>query len=388
MLSLEDRSFPEGRRLKAAIWDAVRGALEKWTGETLKPTSLYGIRVYKEGAILAPHVDRLPLVTSAIINVASDLDEDWPLEVYSHDGVAHNVSMKPGDMVMYESHTVVHGRPYPLKGRSFANIFVHFEPIDAQGRRKNEGSSESLRYPEPHHDANRLVAKTKLRAAQPGDGLKYYQHHDHDEGVTEGMGGREVADRAADAHSGRGAMGSRKWAKEQAGAAAKEKALDGDPSWGVEGAGDEAAAVREEADEAAALFATGSTSLHVAAARGDLVEVRKPHYPLAKLQPAISSCNRVCFNIHFALQVKRRLAEGSDVLGADSNNWHALHEAARGGHLEVVKELVKSGADLGATTLEGGSPLWWARETHGENHEVVAYLRSIGAPDIDAGHEL
>jgi prolyl 4-hydroxylase len=54
-------------------------------------------RVYKEGAVLAPHVDRLPLVTSAIINVASDLDEAWPLEVYSHDGVAHNVTMMPGE---------------------------------------------------------------------------------------------------------------------------------------------------------------------------------------------------------------------------------------------------------------------------------------------------
>ena len=36
------------------------------------------------------------------------------------------------------------------------------------------------------------------------------------------------------------------------------------------------------------------------------------------------------------LQVKRHLAEGSNVLEADANNWHALHEAARGGHLEVL----------------------------------------------------
>lgn len=41
-------------------------------------------RVYREGAILNPHVDRNPLVSSAIINVAQDPDmtEDWPLEVY------------------------------------------------------------------------------------------------------------------------------------------------------------------------------------------------------------------------------------------------------------------------------------------------------------------
>jgi hypothetical protein len=37
--------------------------------------------------------------------------------------------MEPGDMVLYESHSVIHGRPFPLKGRFFANIFIHFEPV-------------------------------------------------------------------------------------------------------------------------------------------------------------------------------------------------------------------------------------------------------------------
>jgi hypothetical protein len=32
-----------------------------------------------------------------------------------------------GDMVLYESHSVIHGRPFPLKGRYYANIFIHFE---------------------------------------------------------------------------------------------------------------------------------------------------------------------------------------------------------------------------------------------------------------------
>jgi prolyl 4-hydroxylase len=36
--------------------------------------------------------------------------------------------MLPGEMVLYESHSVIHGRPYPLKGRFMANIFIHFEP--------------------------------------------------------------------------------------------------------------------------------------------------------------------------------------------------------------------------------------------------------------------
>jgi prolyl 4-hydroxylase len=68
-------------------------------------------------------------VLSAIINVDQDLDEPWPLEVYGHDGKAVNVTMEPGDMVLYESHSIIHGRPFPLKGRFMANLFIHFEPI-------------------------------------------------------------------------------------------------------------------------------------------------------------------------------------------------------------------------------------------------------------------
>jgi prolyl 4-hydroxylase len=68
--------------------------------------SLYGIRIYTRGSILSPHVDRLPLVSSAIINVAADVEEPWPLEVIGHDGRAVNVTMEPGDMVLCELYSL------------------------------------------------------------------------------------------------------------------------------------------------------------------------------------------------------------------------------------------------------------------------------------------
>lgn len=97
--------------LQYAMFALAKPILEEWTGMELKPTSLYGIRVYQEGAILMPHVDRNPLIASAIINVAQDPDmtEDWPLEVYDRQGQAVNISMVPGDMVLYESGTLIHG---------------------------------------------------------------------------------------------------------------------------------------------------------------------------------------------------------------------------------------------------------------------------------------
>ena len=128
-----------GMELKNYIWNVARQKLETWINNgggadgfglsrsidrntnddnekmwTLSPTSIYGIRVYKEGSILAPHVDRLPLVTSAIINVDQDVDEDWPLEVIGHDGVAYNITMEPGDMLLYESHSIIHGKKVVL----------------------------------------------------------------------------------------------------------------------------------------------------------------------------------------------------------------------------------------------------------------------------------
>jgi ankyrin repeat protein len=41
----------------------------------------------------------------------------------------------------------------------------------------------------------------------------------------------------------------------------------------------------------------------------------------------------------------------TDIIHArDENGWQAIHEAARGGFLEVVKYLVVLGADITATT--------------------------------------
>ena len=103
--------------------------MEEWTGVPQISSSVYGIRTYHNNSVLTPHCDRMPLISSAIINVDQDVDEPWFLEVYDHAGVAHNVSMAPGDLVLYESHSVIHGRPFPMKGKYYANIFVHFEPL-------------------------------------------------------------------------------------------------------------------------------------------------------------------------------------------------------------------------------------------------------------------
>jgi prolyl 4-hydroxylase len=109
-------TFPEGgvHEFKSKIVDTVRDILEEWTGQKLQLTSIYGIRIYQEGAILAPHVDRAPLISSAIINVDQDVDEPWPLEVIGRDGIAKNVTMKPGEIVLYVQSSKKHDGPAQL----------------------------------------------------------------------------------------------------------------------------------------------------------------------------------------------------------------------------------------------------------------------------------
>ena len=158
MVSVENSSLRGGGSiLKERIWDAAKETIQHWTAQEIVPCSMYGIRTYTNGAILAPHVDRLPLVSSAIVNVAQDVNEPWPLEVYGRDGKAYNVTMEPGDMILYESHSLIHGRPFPLKGRYYANIFIHFEPI---------GHSETA-FPDHlfQYDVDQLYRNSKKKQA-------------------------------------------------------------------------------------------------------------------------------------------------------------------------------------------------------------------------------
>lgn len=75
-------------------------------------------------------VDRLPYICTATIQVDQDLNEPWPFEIYGRDGLAYNITLEPGDMLLYESHTIIHGRPFPMQGRYYATVDVHFAPID------------------------------------------------------------------------------------------------------------------------------------------------------------------------------------------------------------------------------------------------------------------
>jgi len=121
-------------KLKARVFDSLQQMMSDWAGGlVLKGTSCYGVRTYQRGSYLHLHVDTASThVISGIVNVNQSVTTEWPLEILDHSGALHSINMVPGDLVFYESARLLHGRPHPLDGESYANIFVHYKPQDWQ----------------------------------------------------------------------------------------------------------------------------------------------------------------------------------------------------------------------------------------------------------------
>lgn len=106
--------------------------METWCNCELEGTSFYGIREYYKGNVLRNHVDRVEtLVISSILQIHQDLGEnqqEWNLEIIRYDGIRDHITLKEGEMLLYESATLVHGRPTPFQGELYANCFLHYRP--------------------------------------------------------------------------------------------------------------------------------------------------------------------------------------------------------------------------------------------------------------------
>lgn len=111
--------------------EELRPTLEDWFGGPLVGEAAYGLRIYQPGAFLHPHVDTLEThVISATMCIEQDIATPWPLYVKTHEGEELFVEMKPGQMVLYESAIIEHGRPVPLDGRYHVSMFMHSRPPD------------------------------------------------------------------------------------------------------------------------------------------------------------------------------------------------------------------------------------------------------------------
>lgn len=90
------------------------------------------------------------------------------------------------------------------------------------------------------------------------------------------------------------------------------------------------------------------------------------------------------------LRLLSETSEGRESFGAkDNNDWQPLHEAVRGGYIDVVNFLLSFDdiVDKNARTQAGNgpSPLWIAESTHGVDHPVTRRLQELGAVNCGPG---
>lgn len=123
---------------------------ETWANMPLTPHLAYGLRLYQNDSQLHMHVDKIQThIISFILHIDSSEDaEPWPIYIEDYHGRTHEVILKPGDMLFYESSKCFHGRPKRLKGSWYCSIFVHYYPSHNWDNKDHEMESH---YAVPEH---------------------------------------------------------------------------------------------------------------------------------------------------------------------------------------------------------------------------------------------
>lgn len=75
--------------------------------------------------------------------------------------------------------------------------------------------------------------------------------------------------------------------------------------------------------------------------------------------------------------------EGPTIINVkDASGWTPLHEAARFGHVHVARFLLDRGAEIDSTSVEGGSPVYYAEIFQGKDSDIYQFLEDSGALSI------
>jgi prolyl 4-hydroxylase len=248
-----------------------------------------------------------------------------------------------------QSHTVLHGRPFPLKGRFLANLFIHFIPVD-------------------HAEMNAIDKLSRPTAALSHLNRKYGGHesenHDFDDIVR-----TEREEQLEKIRS----MQAKRLSEPL-----ELKNVDLNPDFLASILDEE----HDEISDADPPQPHAEEELELSRSGEDL----KPngHFTLRQTDLHIAAA-------HGNVERVKQLLESPycDINAKDENGWEPLHEAVHGGHLEVTKLLLARGANLSSRTNGGGTPMWWARGTFAPDHPMVAFLESINAPmeGVQATHE-
>ena len=87
-------------------------------GEYLVPTYCFS-RIYRTGDTLPKHEDRAACEVSLTVHL--DGDEEWLFGCFDK-----QLSLNPGDAILYLGHLVPHYRVDPYKGKEYLQFFMHY----------------------------------------------------------------------------------------------------------------------------------------------------------------------------------------------------------------------------------------------------------------------
>lgn len=124
--------FLDTSDLNGQVLGELKQMHEQWSGTELELSKAYGLRIYLPGSTLVWHLDKVEThVVSGILHIGSGPDQDaapWPLEIIGLDGARHEVVLRPGQLLFYESAKLSHGRPSTFTGNWYTSVFLHYRP--------------------------------------------------------------------------------------------------------------------------------------------------------------------------------------------------------------------------------------------------------------------
>ena len=169
---------------------ALMPLVSAWAGGVpLEFTALYGMRNYGNGSWLITHTDRQDThALSLVLNLHQDETAHWPFHIDDVNGTTHEVFLEPGEMIFYESAACTHGRPVPLVGVDFVNMFAHFRPRGDPGWYRERATVADAPYGPV---AQRWVADLEAQWPQEQKKLdvRRREHYGHLEETSAGDGG-------------------------------------------------------------------------------------------------------------------------------------------------------------------------------------------------------
>ena len=119
---------PMSASLMELAYAELTPLMEAWVGVPLERSWGYGVRSYGPGSWLHMHRDRVDThVASCIVHVDDHSSEPWPLDFVDHEATHHQVVLKQGMMLFYES-LCPHGRVSEFKGEFYRNMYFHWRP--------------------------------------------------------------------------------------------------------------------------------------------------------------------------------------------------------------------------------------------------------------------